>query len=462
MRNFFVISLIVIVLVCGGYYYINQQENQIFISNVAFIEKSLPGFSLTYKTYYLNIFSNYVAIDTISFKDNEGHVYTADRVTVPIDLNNPLKHITFDNLNLKVNKDPEIKIKRCYIDNFQYSFGQLKIADHKITKIDFTKFKFDHAKLENITIVWSDPELIIKIGSYEIQDYGVNRKTDNVMQNIDMERNTSKDYFKIANIHIDGFDLATILNKVQNKNSEPFSLIQSAPRLFQINQIHASWSQEPWEVEKIESQLVISSNNDVKWTGAISAKQFPLYRFFYWDSVGYMLQMLHYNIVNVSGNIQADYTKKDNFWIIHPLIIKIKDLGDLTLNTKFKQPESIDWQDFKWSPLSPMRREYKYVALSAILQNKGFVERIIEVMSKEDKLSLIEERQTIIKNLQEDVAEAEYPLQRDAKRTLVGVVTNPNSPIMIDFKSKTPISFEEFNDRTKDQQFDGLDITIKN
>lgn len=462
IRKIIAVSFATIIMIGGGYYYVKQRANQSFKNVVTLIETELPGSSIQYKHHSINIFSGNITLYQVSFKDVNGYLYTADKILMPLNINSPLKHITADNIFFNIKNGPNIRIEHSHINNVQYALGFLKIIDNKVKNIVFSKFKLDYAKLQNVMIVWSDPKLTIKIGSYEINNYGINQKTNSMISHINMERNAGKDYFKITNIHIDGFDLAKVLDKIQNKKLEPFSLIKSAPKLFQVNHIRAFWSQEPWKVDKIESQLDIHQNGNIKWTGKISAKQFPLYRFFYWDAVGYMLQTLQYNIVNVSGRIQATYTKNDNYWLVNPLVIKIKDLGDLTLNAKFKQPESINWQDFKESPLSPMLQEYKYVVLSATLQNQGLIERFIEIASKKKKNPIITVKQNMIKDLQDEVAEAEYPLQRDATQTLIGVLTNPSSPIIIDFRSKTPISFEDFNDKMKDRNFEGLDVTIKN
>lgn len=200
-KNIFTfVSIVILAAVAGGgygYHYMKLQVTQEMQQTISFLEKKFPGSQLIYKSYEINVLSQTVVLNEVSFIDDEKQVYTVNKLTSPINLRSPLTNLEANNIHFEVRNGPVVDIGHSEVINFKFTPGFLKIIDDKIKRVDFSKFQFDNAKFDNVVITSPYTQSVVKIGSYEIRDYGLKRESKVILSKLDLQSKQNNDQLKI-------------------------------------------------------------------------------------------------------------------------------------------------------------------------------------------------------------------------------------------------------------------------
>ncbi|MDI2091829.1 DUF945 family protein [Commensalibacter oyaizuii] len=437
----------------GGYYYASQQAEQALQNRIKQIEKLAPGASLTYAGSNVSVLSKTATLTKVVFKDAKGQEYDAESVAFTPDSEDKLSKVVIEKFHTVIDGGT-INIGRIDVNNFDLNSGAIVIADGKIEKIIPSKARFDLLNIQDVNFTAPD-KTTGTIGQFEIKNYGLNRQSDQLIKQVNINianiaAADKGDFLKIGKIQLDGMQFANAVQSIEHRTPPKSS--PGEPKFASIDGVEAQLQGKKWALAKFEANNSKESNGDLKsrttFNGMVINTQ-----------TNYALapiNALGYKTLDLSGSIEGNYKHDTSQWSFDPLDINVTNFGNVKASFKFNGPESL-------SANNPQEIVSKYalVSLKLTLQNEGLVQHLLESSAKQKGVTVEQAKATWIDYFKSDMNNSPIPLQKQGDQAIIDVLTNPKTAIMVDVQPKAPVTAISLMRKSPKEIFDALNATVK-
>lgn len=440
----------------GGYFYLQHQLQNRLNNGIKVIEQTFPGSSITYDHTDTNIFSRSATLNNVKIKDQSGHLYTMDKLDMMASSHNGLISASIDGFQTQTEKDSvlqegQIHINHIDLRNFKPDKDILDIENGKIKHIYASKAQFDLLNFNTIIFNSSIGHDQIKIAQYQIKNYGLDRKSDQMVKefNFTDKSDNGDNYLKFKTFQIDGISIANLFKSLEN--DKPIDLAVGEPKLTHIEKATLQISPVRYDLDNLQEATHKDAKDnlqrDSSFNGLIIQTQS--------DPRLYFLKKLGYETLNVMGKLSAQYQFDQGQWNIMPFQLAIKDLGVMKMEMQMKGPEKFSTEN----DIASILRDYKLVSMKINLSNNGFMDKLLKTTKKDKNESADQVKQNWIASLQPTPGQPYDGIIKQLSQATIDMIHHPDHELRIRLQPNRPYSLADLMNLNEQQLIDHLNMS---
>lgn len=460
MKNSVILGTTAVVLLLGaaggsGYFYMQNQLHHRLDAGIHMLEKTFPGASVTYEHSKIDVFSRSAILENVKIKGQSGQLYTIGQLDVKSGSQNELMSVSADNLDAPMSSgltphDEYVHIDHIDIYNFKPNKDLLDIdSTGKIEKIYFSKLNFDVLNLDKVSVKSLDEDVYLKIGQYKVTNYGLNRKSDQILKDFSLDVKSENSSLNIQSLQIDGLSLAKFFQYTET--GETFDVSFDEPKLFDIKNVKLQLDQTPFLLSEMKITTDKKGDQKLVRNSVLNGFQFQTSSR---NPYLYVLKQYGYDKINMFGNSSANYQYDQQEWHLKPFRLGAKDIGIVDIEATVKGPEKLSANN----ELAVIR-DYKVVSVTAHFQDNGFIEHFAKFIGNEQNKTPDQIKQEWIEELQKP--DENFPeLSKQAGDALTDVINHPDHELIMEIKPDQPLSIMDLRSYDNNQMIDRLNIKV--